>query len=345
MTTPAPPAAASLADAPLPRWADELRRRYLRGEAWQFVLHGNVHDLNLVGGRLYTLSELLAQVLLERSKDTVILYNVSTGVRFGKRKMSIDGFEELILSKEPAKVLPLIERALTTEDRVAVVLEYADTIAPASDTSFSTVDDRAAVVALHRWSLLGALEKADSVVILTVENLSELNAKLVSNPRVGTVHVPMPNKAERAALIAHIDPELAPDDRDRLAEITAGLKLIQIRSIIGTAEVPDLGGDKDERNKYLLDLLSPDAPPTAATLERADKLSQMTQGMHQRGHPQVDRARRQARRPRRPKTTRARKSIAWWQRANARSSSANAPGSSSSSSRSTASTSSAAWTR
>ncbi len=272
--TPTPPAA----DAPLPRWADELRRRYLRGEAWQFVLHGNVHDLNLVGGRLYTLSELLAQVLLERSKDTVILYNVSTGVRFGKRKLKIDGgLEDLILSKEPAKVLPLIERVLTTEDRVAVVLEYADSIAPASDTSFSTVDDRAAVVALHRWSLLGSLEKADSVVILTVENLSELNAKLVSNPRVGTVHVPMPNKAERAALIAHIDSDLSPADRDRLAEITAGLKLIQIRSILGTQDTPS--DDKDERRKYLLDLLSPGTPPTAATLERADKLSQMTQGM------------------------------------------------------------------
>ena len=37
-------------EAPLPKWADELRRRYLRGEASQFVLHGNVHDLILYEG-------------------------------------------------------------------------------------------------------------------------------------------------------------------------------------------------------------------------------------------------------------------------------------------------------
>src|SRR5262245_34265105 len=174
-------------EAPLPKWADELRRRYLRGEASQFVLHGNVHDLILHEGKLYTLSELLSDVLLARSKDTVLLYNVSTGVRFAKRKMSIDGFEDLVLQKEPAKVLPLLERVLTTQDKLAVILEYADTVAPAGDTSFSTVDDRAAGVTLHRWSLLRALESSDSIVLLTLENLSELHPKLVSNPRVATV--------------------------------------------------------------------------------------------------------------------------------------------------------------
>src|SRR4051812_13158197 len=124
----------------LPAWADELRRRYLRGESSQFVLHGNVHDVFLHQGKLYTLSEFLAQVLLDRSKESVILYNVSTGVRFAKRKLKLDGLEELLLTKEPAKVLPLLERALTTEDKLAVILEYADTIAPAGDTSFSTID-------------------------------------------------------------------------------------------------------------------------------------------------------------------------------------------------------------
>src|SRR5260370_18756785 len=123
---------ASAADVQaVPAWADELRRRYLRGESSQFVLHGNVHDVFLCGGKLYTLSEFLAQVLLDRSKDTIALYNVSTGVRFVKRKLKLDGLEDLVIQKEPAKVLPLLERALTTEDKLAVVLEDADTIPPA----------------------------------------------------------------------------------------------------------------------------------------------------------------------------------------------------------------------
>jgi transitional endoplasmic reticulum ATPase len=262
----------------LPQWADELRRRYLRGESSQFVLHGNVHDVFLCQGKLYTLSEFLSQVLLERSKDTIAMYNVSTGVRFAKRKIKLDGVEELVLTKEPAKVLPLLERILTTEDRLAVILEYADTIAPAGDTSFSTIDDRSASVTLHRWSLLRALEQSDSIVLLTLENLSELHPKIVSNPRVATVRVPMPSKEERAQLLRFLDPALGDEDIERLSEVTAGLKSIQIKAILAPPEAPS--DDADERKRYLLELLSGGKPPTKEVQERADKLSQITQGMN-----------------------------------------------------------------
>jgi transitional endoplasmic reticulum ATPase len=262
---------------PLPAWADELRRRYVRGESSQFVLHGNVHDVFLHGDKLYTLSEFLSQVLLEKNKETIILYNVSTGARFARRKLKLDGLEDLMLTKEPAKVLPLLERALTTEDKLAVILEYADTIAPAGDTSFSTTDDRAAAVTLHRWSLLRALEKADSIVILTLENLSELHPKIVSNPRVATVRVPMPDKPERAQLLRYLDPDYSNDDIDRLAEITAGLKSIQIKAILAPSD--DTPDDVDERKKYIVELLAGGREATKEVFERAEKLAAMTQGM------------------------------------------------------------------
>jgi transitional endoplasmic reticulum ATPase len=264
----------------LPEWADELRRRYLRGEASQFVLHNNVHDVLLHGGKLYALSEFLSQVLLSPSKETIVTYNVSTGARFSKRKMPLDGFEDLVLKKQPADVLPILEKALTTQDGLAVILEYADTIAPAGDTSFSTVDDRAAAVTLHRWSLMRSLEQADSVVLLTLENLTDLHPKLVSNPRVATVKVPMPKTEERYALLRHLDPSMSEADAARLAEVTAGLKLIQIKAILAPESSAN-EGDRDERRKYLIALLSggPTATPSKETLERADKLATMTQGM------------------------------------------------------------------
>ena len=262
----------------LPEWADELRRRYLRGEASQFVLHNNVHDILLHEGKLYTLTEFLAQVLLAKSKDTVLTYNVSTGVRFGKRKMPIDGFEDLVLKKAPADVLPVLEKVLTTQDRVALVLEYADSIAPAGDTSFSTVDDRAAAVTLHRWSLMRSLEQSDSLVILTLENLTDLHPKLVSNPRIATVKVPMPRTEERAAIIKFLEPSLPEHDVARLAELTAGLKLIQIKAILAP-ESTSTDEDKEDRRRYLLALLGAGDKPTPDQLERADKLSIITQGM------------------------------------------------------------------
>jgi AAA+ superfamily predicted ATPase len=261
----------------LPGWVEELRRRYLRGESSQFVLHGNVHDVVLHEGKLYGVSEYLSEVLFPRSKDTVLVYNVSTGVRFGKRRKDVPGLEELIIQREPAKVLPLVERALSTTERLAVVLEYAETIAPAGDTSFSTMDDRSAVVTLHRWSLLRSLERSDSIVILIVENLADLHPMIVSNPRVATVHIPMPNLGERAAVVNYADPSLPKADVDRLAEITAGLKSIQISSILAPSEA---GDDDAERRRYLLELVSGGAATaTPQQIERADKLASITKGM------------------------------------------------------------------
>ena len=49
----------------MPAWADELRRRYLRGESAQFVLHGNVYDTVVHGQRSYALTEFLTDVLLK----------------------------------------------------------------------------------------------------------------------------------------------------------------------------------------------------------------------------------------------------------------------------------------
>ncbi|MBL9003396.1 MAG: ATP-binding protein [Myxococcales bacterium] len=266
----------------LPSWADEIRRRYLRGESSQFVLHGNVHDLILDDPdgsidkrsgeeRLLSCPEFLYKVLLEK-KSLVALYNVSTGVKFVRGKIP-SGFEDLLLAKEPAKVLPLLERLLLTQNGVAVVIEYADTVAPAGETSFSTVDDRATVVTLQRWSTLPAIDKNDSVIFLLVENLSELHPKLVANPRVATVQVPIPGNAERSALLRQIRPDMPPDDVEIMTEVTAGLKTIQIKGILAPS---DPGTDDEvERTKYITELLG-GGPPA---LERASKLAQITRGM------------------------------------------------------------------
>ena len=214
--------------------------------------------------------------MFARSKDTILLYNVSTGARFAKRKADLTGLEGLVIEREPAKVLPLIERALQTTDKLAVILEYADTIAPAGDTSFSTMDDRSAVVTLHRWSLLRTLERSDSIVVLIVENLADLHPKLVANPRVATVRVPMPSKAERAAIVNYSDPSLPPADVERLADITAGLKALQVSSILTPSEVAD---DDADRKRYLIELISGGAAPSPQAIERADKLAAITKGM------------------------------------------------------------------
>jgi SpoVK/Ycf46/Vps4 family AAA+-type ATPase len=216
----------------LPPWTEELRRRYLRGEALQFVLHGNVTDLVLSGGRFIRMADFLSEVLLAPSKDAVVQYNVATGVRFSKKRVTVPGLEELAVLRDPEKILPALEQLVHAVDKVAVIIDYAEMVAPAGDPNFYSSADRQSVVTLHRWSFSPAIERADSVVVLITENLSELNQKLVSNPTTAIIKIPMPDEAERREAIRVTLPNIEPAWLDRLAEVTAGLKIVQIKALL-----------------------------------------------------------------------------------------------------------------
>src|SRR6185503_4018247 len=150
----------------LPRWTEELRRRYLRGEATQFILHGNVNDLLLSGGKCIRFGDFLSEVLLAPSKDVVVKYDVATGIRFAKKKGEVPDLDLLLSLRDADKILPLLEKLLHAVDRVAVILDYAEMLAPAGDPNFFSSTDRQSVVTLHRWSFSPALERADSVVLV-----------------------------------------------------------------------------------------------------------------------------------------------------------------------------------
>lgn len=257
--------------SPLPAWAEELRRRYLRGEASQFILHGNVHDLVLHGDDAMMVDEFLCKVMLEGNKDTIALYNTASGVRFAKRKDKFPGVEDLILTRAREKVFPALERALMTEDRFALVLEYAETLCPSADLSMYGDADRATLITLHRWASLPSLDNSDNLIILMTENLSELHPRLVSNARVATIRVTHPDTAERRAFIRHVMPDFEEASVEKLAETTAGLKLVQIRQIL-RPEDDEL--DVDERKGLIERLLGEEATP-----DRVEGLARITKGM------------------------------------------------------------------
>jgi AAA+ superfamily predicted ATPase len=256
----------------LPEWAEDLRRRYLRGEASMFVLHGNVYDSQVVDTKLVTLTDFLADVLFKDTRDTIAVYNVATGVRFTKRAATVTGLEDMLLGPKD-KVLGALERLLIQSRRAAVVFEYAEALAPTGDPAFQADADRAAVVTLHRWSFLPEIERGDNIVLLVAENLTDLAPKLVSNPKVATIAVPMPDLGTRRAVARLVDPKLAEKDVDRYAEMTAGLKAIQIASIL--APPPPAEEDAAAREAYIAGLLG----GGPAVTERAHKLAVLTSGL------------------------------------------------------------------
>src|ERR1700752_5092882 len=258
----------------LPVWAEDLRRRYLRGEASMFVLHGNVYDVVLHDGKMMALTEFLTDVLLKESKETIAVYNVATGARFSKRAKTEITADDLLLANQKDRVFAALERLLIGSTKTAVIMEYAEAIAPAGDPNFQSESDRAAIVMLLRWWALPAIERGDNVVLLISENLTELAPKLISNPKVAVVEVPMPDHATRREAAMLADTRLTEKDGERYAGITAGLKAIQIASIL----TPQPAAEEEiaDREAFIAGLLGggPDAT------SRAHKLAALTSNMN-----------------------------------------------------------------
>jgi SpoVK/Ycf46/Vps4 family AAA+-type ATPase len=257
----------------LPAWAEDLRRRYLRGEAAMFVLHGNVYDAVVESAKLVGLTDFLTESLLKETRDTIVVMNLATGVRFAKRAPLVTGLEDLLLSTGKEKTLAALERLLIQSQKAAVILEYAETLAPTGDPAFQADGDRAAIVTLHRWSFLPEIERGDNVVILVAENLTDLAPKLVSNPKVATIQVPMPDLATRKRVVRLADPRLGDRDVDRYADTTAGLKAIQIAAIL--APHPSGEDDSAARQAFIAGLLGGGAD----VADRAAKLAALTAGL------------------------------------------------------------------
>lgn len=260
--------------ANLPGWAEDLRKRYLRGESSMFILHGNVFDVVLHENKMISLTEFLTDVLFKESRETVVVYNVSSGVRFPKRSETLANWQELVVENEKEKVLNGLERLLALSTKSAVILEYAEAIAPAGDASFQIDSDRASIVTLHRWSFLPEIEGGDNIVVLIAENIAELAPKIVSNPKVAVIEISMPDTETRRRIISQTDSRLSSEDCQRYAEVTAGLKAIQIASIL-TPPAP-AEEDAESRESFIAALLGNGTDAK----ERSHKLATLTAGMN-----------------------------------------------------------------
>jgi transitional endoplasmic reticulum ATPase len=250
----------------LPAWAEEIRSVYLRGEASVFVLHGNVFDLILHEDKMVPLPDFLSDVLLG-AKDVICQFNPASGVRFRKKERFLDNLDAVLGIKEVDKALSGLEQMMLTQDKVGVIIDYAEMIAPSGDTSFQSESDRRAVVTLHRWSLDRRFDHADNVVFLVTEQLPQLSEKLVSNPKIVCVNVGLPDKETRSCLIEILEPEATSAELERLAELSAGLKSVQIQGILKPGG--EDGDEADERVDYIAGLLGGGEQAKA----RAEKLA------------------------------------------------------------------------
>ena len=258
-----------------PVWAETLRQKYLAGEASVFVLYRNVFDRYLVGDKPYGMVAFLAEVLLKENKQRIYEVSADRGVRVLQGGTLEEKAEiyRLLEGKGLSGIFEALERRMREQPSNALLIPYAGTLLPATETQFLSLEERGAFTALHRWSLDDEFAAKDNVIILITESLAEINPGLLANPRVAAIEVSMPERATREAAIRHYAPKMPEEQMQRLADQTAGLRVIQLASIVAS-DAPD-GLNETQRMQLIGNLLA----GTPNVSERAAKLAAITAGM------------------------------------------------------------------
>jgi AAA+ superfamily predicted ATPase len=240
----------------MPAWAQSLSEKYYSRTLSMFVLCGNVRDLVPLGTEYVPLLAFLNQALFGR-RDLVLTYDRGGGLNFARPEMQADfrnalsGYDSFhqtnysqALPRNPDGVLNILDNYLRLRiadgKKIALILDFAETIAPAGDVSGMPADDRNALVILKRWAQNPAFLRADVTICLIAENQIELNQGIVQNPGVASIPIPLPDENERLAFIqAQLSATPLPPGSDvtgsTLAKLGAGLKRLQLQSLISHA--------------------------------------------------------------------------------------------------------------
>ena len=261
------PGAAATSSLPAwcPAWAERLGDAYLSGTSCVFLLHGNVRDLVPVAAPVAdgkaaadawgTVPDFLSREMFGRW-DVVLGYDVGKGLRplAGPDPARLRTMAQWLTERlgnaanwprDPDQAIAAIDAILERNlidppeqrKRIAVVLDYAQYLAPAGDAAAGARGGAGRLVRILAWATNPLLRRVNVAVVLLTDSLAEMHPRLVANPAVTAIDVPLPDGAERErfALAAAAAAGMPADQADavkRTASLSAGLTLESLRAVI-----------------------------------------------------------------------------------------------------------------
>ena len=260
-----------------PPWAEELVESYLAGASSVFLLSGNVHDLIPAYDSEGQPEEYLSveQYLADRlfgTRQVVVQYDRGVGVTFlahedpDRRASMRRDFVRMLsaldtihgtsyarsIPKDPARVLELLDRYILHKlagkggASMALILRYTETLVPAVETAWLSGEVGANLVKVLNWANEPSLRSADITICLLAEKISDLNRRLIENPFITKIEIPLPDETARRELVEHMLAENASGseiDAEIVSREANGLPLVGVSRILRRALRSDPPGD------------------------------------------------------------------------------------------------------
>ena len=239
----------------LPSWAQELSYKYCSKTANLYVVHGNIrdflpHKMNEGEFIFVKIQEYVSEVLFG-NRDVIAFYDRSSGVSFCTPEMRKEYLSTMrerkpdltdadFLSNDAQKAFSLLEEyfllQIPQKKRIVLIIDYAETIAPASDVARLSEEDRYSLVTLNRWSHEPVFTRGDVSIILLTENLADLSPRILANPSTVKVEIPIPDEDVRSQFLRFLETKgnllleegLTPE---RVATVASGLNLTNLNRL------------------------------------------------------------------------------------------------------------------
>ncbi len=248
-----------------PGWAAQLADLYFSGTTCLFVLHGNVHDLTRCvdadgGDRFVTLHEFLASQLFG-GWGVVLGYDLGSGMRLmagsdaGRLQRMVQHVSPRIGNpttwpRTPDKALDAVEQLIqhtmlrddkSQREELAVVFPHAQYLIPTAEISTLSSAAGARLVRMLDWAQNPYIRRMNMAFCLVVDKLSELNERLLANPHVAAIEVPLPDVAARRRFVESRARELPAEalgefTADSLARLSSGLNLVSLNTVLSRAK-------------------------------------------------------------------------------------------------------------
>ena len=211
-----------------PGWAREMANLYFAANTCLFVIHGNVNDLihcrvdesgNTVN-RFCGLSDFLSEQVFG-TWDLVTSYDMGRGIQ-AQAGPDSDRHREMMATlsgnmgspttwtRSPDDVLTnfqrMIQRNLMEDDqanrkRMAFLFPYAQFLVPAGNQSSLARTQASHLVRFLSWAQNPYIKRVNMSFCLIAETLTEVNKRLVEDPHVATIEIPLPDANARRVFI------------------------------------------------------------------------------------------------------------------------------------------------